>query len=256
MRRRLNRLWFTYALGSVIFWGSPASRAAEPNDAAVTAGQQLAAELRNQRPSEGSTNSAILRLRDKTGRRSSVGVTIQTILGDGSWEARYLAGKPTNEGASRAVIHHRKDATPRYEIAQAADGGATRPAVAGQADISLAGSDFWISDLALEFLHWPQQRILRSEPSSGRMCQVLESVNPGTNGYARVVSWIDAKYDALLNAEAYDRAGQVVKRFNTGSFRKILRPDGQEIWFLQDVKISDRRRGTVTELNFEPPDSK
>jgi hypothetical protein len=119
----------------------------------------------------------------------------------------------------------------------------------------LAGSDVWVSDLALEFLHWPEQKLLRSEPSGARMCHVLESSNPGTNGYARVVSWVDIKYSALLNAEAFDRAGKLVKRFSTGSFKKITRADGQEAWFLQDVKIADRRTESVTELSFEIPDS-
>ncbi len=143
---------------------------------------------------------------------------------------------------------------PRYELASIV-GTAPNPAGLGQADLPLAGSDVWVSDLAMEFLHWPEQKLLRDEPSGGRMCHVLESTNPGTNGYGRVISWVDMKYSALLNAEAFDRAGKLVKRFSTGSFKKITRADGQEAWFLQDVKIADRRTDSVTELSFEIPDS-
>jgi hypothetical protein len=54
------------------------------------------------------------------------------------------------------------------------------------------GSDFWIADLGLDFLHWPKQRLLRKEMRHSKSCEVLESVNPQSvpGGYARVVSWI------------------------------------------------------------------
>lgn len=215
-------------------------------------GRSLAAELRRQRPTENSTNSASLRLRDKSGRRSTIPVNIRTVLTDTGWEAHYTLPQSNTNGATTATIRHGDGKSPEYAVQAAGSDVASF----GHADIPLGGSDFWVSDLALEFLHWPQQKVLRMEPSSGRMCHVLESINPGTNGYARVVSWIDTKYDALLNAEAYNKAGRLVKRFSTGSFKKVARPDGQEAWFLQDVKISDRTRDSVTELNFEVPESK
>lgn len=215
-------------------------------------GQRLAAELRRQRPTENSTNSASLRLRDKSGRRSTIPVNIRTVLTPDGWEAHYTLPQSVTNGATVATIRHGDGKSPEYAVRSA---GANAVSF-GQADIALGGSDFWVSDLALEFLHWPEQKVLRMEPSSGRMCHVLESTHPGTNGYARVVSWIDTKYDALLNAEAYNKAGRLVKRFSTGSFKKVTRPDGQEAWFLQDVKISDRTRDSVTELSFEVPEPK
>src|SRR5436190_1178348 len=41
-----------------------------------------------------------------------------------------------------------------------------------------AGSDFWLCDLALEFLHWPEQKILKTELRKTLSCKVLESINP------------------------------------------------------------------------------
>src|SRR5262249_41829275 len=41
-----------------------------------------------------------------------------------------------------------------------------------------AGSDFWLCDLGLEFLYWPQQRVLKHEMRRSRSCWVLESTTP------------------------------------------------------------------------------
>jgi len=46
---------------------------------------------------------------------------------------------------------------------------------------------------------------------SSRGCSVLESVNPdpATNGYSRVMSWIDSESLGPLHAEAYDVKGKL-----------------------------------------------
>lgn len=210
------------------------------------AGQALAAELRQQRPSEGSTNSAKLRLVDPDGRRKTVPVTITTRVADSQWTIQYEAA-PTRGGAGEGVtIVYRDDQSPVYEVVQAGKRSGLLPA--GGAFTSFAGSDFWIADLGREFLHWPEQRMVGREPHSGRMCGKLESVNPSTNGYARVISWIDAEYNGLLGAEAYDSQGRLVKRFATGSIQR--HGDG---YMLKDVKIRDVRKDSLTELEFEQP---
>jgi hypothetical protein len=239
------------AIGSL---GALIGHAAEAPVDPKTAGIALAEDLRNHRPTEGSTNAATLKLRDRSGRRSTIPVQIETSITPNGWKSRYTSASARGTGVVHALIVQEAGTAPRYELASTV-GATPTSAGAGQADLALAGSDVWVSDLALEFLHWPEQKLLRDEPSGGRMCHVLESTNPGTNGYGRVLSWVDIKYSALLNAEAFDRSGKLVKRFSTGSFKKITRADGQEAWFLQDVKISDRRTDSVTELSFEIPDS-
>jgi len=64
---------------------------------------------------------------------------------------------------------------------------------------SVRRSDFWIADFGLEFLFWPEQKILKKEFHNNCACVVLESTNPSsrTNGYARVVSWIDEEVEPL-----------------------------------------------------------
>jgi hypothetical protein len=76
---------------------------------------------------------------------------------------------------------------------------------------SLAGSDFRLMDFGLEFLYWPDQRLLKPEMRRGRSCRVLQSINPRDlpGSYARLVSWIDLETDGLLRAERMITGGEL-----------------------------------------------
>ena len=110
------------------------------------------------------------------------------------------------------------------------------------------GGDFWAVDLGLEFFHWPDQKILKHEMRRGQPCKVLESINPApsTNGYSRVVSWIDNESGGIVHAEAYDANGGLLKEFDPKSFKKV---DGQ--WQLQDMEIRNAQTGSRTRLEFD-----
>jgi hypothetical protein len=103
-------------------------------------------------------------------------------------------------------------------------------------------------DLGLEFLHWPAQRLIRTEMRKGRVCHVLESLclKPPTNAYARVVSWIDKETGGLLLAEAYDKGNRLMKEFAVRSFKKV---EGQ--WQLQEMEIRSVKTGRRTRLEFD-----
>ena len=111
-----------------------------------------------------------------------------------------------------------------------------------------AESDFWLCDLGLEFLHWPAQRIAKTEMRKGRSCRVLESTNPRPEpgAYARVFAWVDLESGGLMRAEAFDRDGQRMKEFNIGSLQKI---NGR--FQLKSMEVRDARNDTRTRLEFE-----
>ena len=87
----------------------------------------------------------------------------------------------------------------------------------------------------------------------GRSCEVLESTNPNpsTNGYSRVVSWIDNETLGIVHAEAYDFKNKLLKEFDPKSFKKV---NGQ--WELQEMEIRNDQTGSRTRLEFnsQPPD--
>jgi Outer membrane lipoprotein-sorting protein len=221
-------------------------------------GTRLAVELRSQKPAENLTNSGTLRIRDPKGRRRELPVTIVTLVDDQRWQVRYEAHPSiSNAPVESLTVSFTTNAPPRYELARsepnapiAAAPKAIDPARSAE---PFAQTDFWFCDLGLEFLHWPDQRLIKEELSNGRLCWALDSYNPSTNGYASVRSWVDAEFHALLRAEAYDQQRRKVKEFSTGSFRQVTTRDGRDLWMLKDIRIRDEFRDTRTELVYDLP---
>ncbi len=114
--------------------------------------------------------------------------------------------------------------------------------------LPFAGSDFWVADLGLEFLHWPRQRVLKYEMRHGKSCKVLESVTsqPVPGGYARVVSWflIESPH-GLVHADAYDARGGLLKRFDPKNLEKV---EGE--YQLEEMEIRNRQTGSQTWIKF------
>ena len=61
------------------------------------------------------------------------------------------------------------------------------------------------------------------------------------------------EFHALLRAEAYDSQRRLVKEFSTGSFKQITTAEGNEVWFLKDIRIRDEFRDTRTDLIYQLP---
>jgi hypothetical protein len=77
---------------------------------------------------------------------------------------------------------------------------------------------------------------------------VLENLNPNpsTNGYSRVVSWIDEESYGIVHAEAYDAQNKLLKVFDPKSFKKV---NGQ--WELKDMEIRNVQTGSRTRIEFD-----
>jgi len=93
--------------------------------------------------------------------------------------------------------------------------------VGAQRSGKLLGSEFSYYDLGLPFLRWPNPKLIDPDARvRGRDCFAIEIAAEG-EPYARVKVWIDKEYYALLRAEAYDKNGNLVRRFAVTSFKKI-----------------------------------
>jgi hypothetical protein len=93
--------------------------------------------------------------------------------------------------------------------------------VGAQRAEKLLGSEFSYYDLALPFLRWPNPKMIDPDDRvRGRDCFAIESSAEG-QPYTRVKIWIDKEYFALLRAEAFDKNGNLVRRFAVTSFKKI-----------------------------------
>jgi hypothetical protein len=216
---------------------------------ASTRGRALAVEILSQRPAENSRFTGTLEIR--SGKRTEkFFVQAEVILLDGAWQSLYFASNST--GAEKLIVTHSTNGPNRYLYGRSPAPGTAAPAMktlssAEAATNAFAGSDFSLADLGLEFFHWPEQRLLKTEMRRGRSCRVLESVNPRPvpGGCSKVLAWIDLETDGIVHAEACDGAGGVLKEFDPKELKKVR---GQ--WQLEEMEINNRRTGSRTRIEF------
>lgn len=212
-------------------------------------GRDMAEELKLLRPIEG---NGLLRLRNPDGKWfAAITVQLRFVEQAGFWQSTYQAFTPEGLPAETLIVTGGPDRANAYQHAVApASLGAPKPGA--EANIPFAGSEFWLTDLGLEFLHWPQQQIVKREMRKGRSCRVLESVNPKPgSGYGRVLSWVDVEHRSILRAEAFDSAGKRVKEFSIGSFKKVADASGEKRWQLKSMEIRNERNDARTRLEFD-----
>ena len=210
-------------------------------------GRQLAQQLRGACPAQNLTNSANLKIREAQKHTQEIPIRFQITVTDvatSSWEARY---ETTGTNSEQVTIQHTAGQPSHYRMLTNGQAAEVSPGGVGR---SFAGSDFWMCDLGLEFLHWPGQKILPKTTNlkRGREYTLLESTspNPPTNGYSRVLSWIDKETGGILEAEAYDVKGKLLKDFAPKEFKKV---NGQ--WELQEMEMRNVQTGSRTRLEFD-----
>ena len=214
-------------------------------------GRQLTAELRELRPAENFTQDGVLKIFKGPGKPVEVPVHCETVVTETNWTATYSTPGASNGNASSFPVVHANQQPNEYRVRPAGQGGQTNEfsvLAASETWIPFAGSDFWLADLGLEFLHWPMQRIIKREMRRSCFCLVLESVNPHptADAYARVVSWIHKDTNGIVYAEAYDAQGKVLKEFNPKDLTKVK---GQ--WQVGELRIRNTQTGSRTQLHFK-----
>jgi hypothetical protein len=233
----------------------PELRSPPPLDPVVAQreGRGLAAELLAQRPSESATNTGLLKIRNADGKPRETPVRFEVFTDATNWTSIYETMPASNgPGGLRLTIIWTENQPIQYVLSEGGDHGGTRTSgkvlTGNEAMIPFAGSDFWLTDLGREFLHWPDQRLLRKQVHRSRACQQLESINPHPvpGGYSRVVSWVDTETGGIMDAEAFDASGDLIKRFTIEGFKKVR---GQ--WQLEGMDIRNRKTGSRTWIEFD-----
>lgn len=211
-------------------------------------GRELARQLAEARPVQNLSNTCVMQIRDSRGGRTSIPLFFQTTTGATAWASSYQTLTASNR-LCLTVTHPLNEPT-RYQLAYGNQSAPAPDLNRNEIAVPFAGSDFWLCDLGLEFFHWPQQKILPKTTNlkRGREYTLLESTNPDppTNGYSRVLSWIDRESGGILQAEAYDAQGKLLKVFEPKSFEKV---NGQ--WQLEEIQIRNVQSGSSTRLEFE-----
>jgi len=206
-------------------------------------GRALALELVALKPAQSVTNSGVLKIRDAQGKRRELPVTIKTLVTATNWQSQYV-WHPTPGQHTTWIIVHPAGGTNDYTLPNQGPGKMSPSALFSP----FAGSDFWLCDLGLEFLHWPEQRLLKTEMKRGESCRVLESINPqpAPGAYSRVVSWIDIDSGGIVLANAYGDDGRRLKVFSPKKFQKVA---GR--WQVKELEIYNEKTDSRTTLVFD-----
>lgn len=206
----------------------------------------LVAHLLEQKPEHPSTNNGVLKIRDADGNQREVPTRFDIVPRTGNWLNVYETVQGANSEHVKLTIVHSDAQSNQYSLS----GGRAESRKLNDLMVPFAGSDFWITDLGLEFLHWPQQRIVRKQMRKGLSCDVLQSLNPKPKegGYSRVVSWIAINRPediVIVHAEAFDSRDKLLKEFDPKKVEKI-----NGLWQLEEMEIRNRQAGTRTRIDF------
>ena len=178
-------------------------------------------------------------------------LTFRISIGQTNWQTIYEASATSKSPAQKLVIVHAPGKPNEYLFSKASRPGepAGRPVRLTQEQTAapFAGSDFWLSDLGLEFFYWPMQRLIKTEMRKSQVAKVLESVNPQANhGYARVVTWLEKESGAPIAAEAYGRDGKLLKQFSIKSVKKV-----KGRYQLQEMQITNVKTDSRTRIEYD-----
>jgi hypothetical protein len=208
---------------------------------AVELGRELSTQLRATTPATSFTNTGTLYIKAKRQPLVKVAYTCRVTVTPTNWTSYYSAVRGTNSLPGFSVEHRAgQPGIYRDDAGQILSGR--------QLDVPFAGSDFWLSDLGLEYFHWPDQRVPRWEMARSAGCKVLESKNPSPapTGYSKVVSWIHDESGGIVQAHAYDARGELLKEFRPTELEKV---NGQHE--LKELEIENVRTKSVTRLEFD-----
>jgi len=222
-----------------------AARAADARPNAEVEGRELAQKILEPSPSENSTISGVLKIRKPRSKTLEIPMQCRILVTSTNWQSIYETLPNTNSVKEQLVLTHSGTNSIRYDL----NGSVVAEELA---DVPFAGSDFWLTDFGLEFLRWPVQRVLKKEIRRSRFCVVLESVRSSdglatSQGYSRVVSWIDNETTGILHADAYDDRGRKLKEFEPKEFQK----DANGQYQLQEMRIDNLQTGSRTTIEFD-----
>ncbi len=215
----------------------------------------LVEELLSLRPAKEIVHYGYLNLRLADRRRIGIPLRHAIELTSEGWREVYETKAAESILPEKLVVVHRGMQPNQYLYGRSTNAQEMPKDLAevpaARTDVPFADSEYWLSDLGLEFLHWPEQRLVRNAKITmrlGRPCKVLESIHPHPTKetYSRVVSWVDAETGALIYAESYDVNN---KRFKVFSLRDFSKVNGQ--WQPGEFQIRNLRTDAISSFEFK-----
>jgi hypothetical protein len=213
----------------------------------------LVSALLAQRPTQNYTNTQVVRIHPKKKPQQEIPVLFLIIPTPTNFSNIYELTGSSAAGTTLSIVHTPNQPNEyflRLPVAPGAPTSVARRLTPAELNLPFAGSDFSIGDLGLEFLHWPQQRILRKEIRMKLSCVVLQSTNPNPipGAYSRVETWIDANQPdktVIVRADAYDLNNKLLKQFEPKKVEKI-----NGAYQLEEMEMRNVQTGSRTRIEF------
>ncbi|MEI9898543.1 MAG: outer membrane lipoprotein-sorting protein [Chthoniobacter sp.] len=124
-------------------------------------------------------------------------------------------------------------------------------------DDRVRDTDISYEDLSLCFLYWPTATVQGEQTMLLQKCWIVR-VEPGARGdtqYSKVDLWISKKTGAMMQAEAFDAAGKLSRRFKVISGQSL----GDGLWILKEMRIESfggrSQDRTPTYLDIDKPEN-
>jgi hypothetical protein len=216
--------------------------------------RELVGRLLASRPEKNTTNTGSLRIRQRDVQRE-IPVRFEITASPSALVSIYEARPNDANLPSTTLTVTQIPSQPNEYLLSETRAGSTnslpKKLSGNETMIPFAGSDFWVADLGLEFLHWPKQRVLKKEMRRGQSCDILESTNPQPvpGAYSRVVSWVDIDSGGIVHADAYDAHNEVLKLFDPTELKKV---NGERQ--LEEMEMRNRSTGSHTWIKFNLTD--
>ncbi|WP_246189575.1 outer membrane lipoprotein-sorting protein [Methylacidimicrobium cyclopophantes] len=107
--------------------------------------------------------------------------------------------------------------------------------VSGRARLSpILDTDITYEDLCLDFMRWDHVQSLGTDHVKTLTAWAFDAVPPrGTSAYAKVRYWIAAEYYALLRADGFNGAGELIKRLEVNGVQRI-----GEAYVIKEMQVS------------------
>jgi len=194
--------------------------------------QKLLAEVRAALPREPLRVEAQLQAKDASGDIEQT-LSAEMLL---RWNATASRAVFTIRDAFgsdpvQLTVTHSPGAFAQYEFLA---GDPLQPASPPDVYSVIPGTDVTWVDLSLGFLWWPGGETTGVDKLKGRYCYVVDMLPPVDHwdgaGYVRL--WIDPKVDVLLQAAAYNQAGEMIRRLQVKSLQKI-----DDLWVVKDLEV-------------------
>jgi hypothetical protein len=213
-------------------------------------GKALVQDVLSRMPADNTEIAGLLKIRPAEGPIREVPIKTIVRVQENAWQDIYQTQPVNGQPGQILLIQHFPGKPNRYLYAEYRDKSEEpklHPIDGSQLYQPLGGSDFFLADLGLEFLHWPSQKIVRKEMRKSRSCRVVESINPNpqVGPYSRVLTWLDFETGNIIRAEGYDQKNRELKEF---SIRKISRTEGKVQ--VKEMEITNEQTESRTRLEF------